>query len=106
MAGSEEGLPKRKNTDQRPRAGPILAFQSRGGSSVWSLTASKLPAQVLKLPGTTSRCWVVGVGAMCQGGVAVGQALLVPSQVGRVTAMRGMGKVPNRWFLIIIITFY
>lgn len=105
MAGGEEGLPKRKNTD-KDRAGLVLAFQSRGGSSIWFLMATKLPPQVLELPGTTSRCWLVGVGAVCQGGGAAGRALLVLSQVGWVAAMRGMGKAPNRWFLIIIITFY
>ena len=98
--------PPKGRTQTKDRAGLVLAFQSRGGSSIWFLMASKLPPQVLELPGTTSRCWLVGVGAVCLGGGAAGRALLVPSQVGWVAAMRGMGKAPNRWFLIIIITFY
>lgn len=105
MAGSKEGLPERRDTDQR-QSRAASCFPSRGGSSVWFLMASKLPPQALELPGTTSRCWLVGVGAVCQGGGAAGRALLAPSQVGWFAAMRGMGKALNRWFLIIIITFY
>lgn len=67
MAGSEEGLPERKDTDQR-QSRAASCFPSRGGSSVWFLMASKLPPQALELPGTTSRCWLVAVGAMCQAG--------------------------------------
>lgn len=90
-------------------------------------STSKLPPKVLELPGTTSRCSLVGgeqedwrhlPGQHAQNKSWVslqGPALLVLSQFGRAGAMgspeaggRGRwagGKEPNRLFLILFITF-
>lgn len=95
MAGSEKNSPK-GGTQTKDRARLLLAFKQRGGSSVWFLMASKLPPKPLNSQ-EHSRCWLVGVGAVCQGGGAAGRRSWRRARLDGLQRCKGHGGALDQW---------